>query len=342
MAAELAPRLVRRFAWTEDELVEGTEALLWDASGPDVADVEEPPDPRTACRAVISWVHSKIIRFETSSPEPLPELMLVSTLAVAGPAHFVVRKQYQRGRSAAYDPPRHIYIVERRDLFRIPVATRVTIDLGTGRLSAYSVDCSVGGVCICPSQAIEVGREVDVVLTLGAGNEAAVRAVVRHCRPYAPPGRRTGGGPSGAQVSMVGLQFLDVPSDVERHLTQFVGYHQRRLMPRVNAVVPLEYRSHGRNRYVEAFSVEVSPGDVAFLAHELHQPGDAMDLKLRLNRQDYILRGCTLSCTLSDEDGPAPRHVIRASLQDSGEAVEAAFRKAVRELAIERIYARDR
>jgi c-di-GMP-binding flagellar brake protein YcgR len=339
MTTELAHRLVRRFAWEESELVEGTEALLWPAASREDAYGEELPDPSEAVQAVVSWVRANIIRFETESPEPLAELLLVSTLAVGGPSQFVVHKQYQVGNTAVCDPPPDILIVERRDLFRVPVATKVKISSESGELSLHSMDCSLGGLRICPSKPLDVGMEVDVSVELAGHTEVMVRAIVRHCRPYGRGAQQVRGpSVSESNLSIVGLQFLRLPSDVERHLTQFVGYHQRRLMPRVQAVTPVEYRSHGRSQFLEAFAVEVSPGDVVFLAYEAHQPGDSIELKLRLGRHDYKFNACTLSCDLTTEDeGVARRHIIRASLEDAGDAVEAPFRKAVRELAIEKL-----
>jgi len=341
---ELAHRPARRIPWAEAELVEGTEALLWAAGTPLDADHDELPDPVKATPAVLSWVRSKVLRFETGSPEPLPELLLVSTLAVGGPAQFVARKQYQVSRTAVCDPPRYIRIVERRDLFRVPVATRVKVGLPSGNWALYSMDCSLGGLRICPPQPLAVGTEIEVTVELAGGNEVTLLAVVRHCRPYERPGRPSGArdrAGAGVQLSMAGLQFVDLPADVERHLAQFVGYHQRRLMPRVQAVVPMEYRSHGHRQFIEAFAVEVSPGDVVFLAHEAHQPGDMVELKLRLGRQDYKFNSCALSCGLTTEDeGVARRHMVKASLEDGGDAREAPFRKAVRDLAVEKVSSR--
>ena len=163
---------------------------MWPASGLADGEAEELPDRSEACRAVLSWVRPKVLRFEIEPPpRALPELLLVSTLAVGGPAQFVVRKTYQISTTVACDPPAKITIVERRDLFRIPVAARVTVESASGTWSLYSVDCSVGGIRICPPNPIEVGAEVEVKVELGAGNEIILPAVVRHCRPYPPDAR---------------------------------------------------------------------------------------------------------------------------------------------------------
>src|SRR5579875_3864685 len=113
MSMQSASRLVRTLPWAQADLVEGTEAFLWPAASPQDAE-EPPPDTATAVRAVLSWARPKVLRFETASPEPLPTLLLVSTFSVEGPALFVVTKTYQIGSTAACEPPRRVYIVERR------------------------------------------------------------------------------------------------------------------------------------------------------------------------------------------------------------------------------------
>jgi c-di-GMP-binding flagellar brake protein YcgR len=345
MIGQTAPRLARKLAWADADLVEGTEALLWPASSEAAAEAEELPDRSEACRAVLSWVRPKVLRFEMEPPpRALPEMLLVSTLAVGGPAQFVVRKTYQISATVACEPPPNITIVERRDLFRIPVAARVTVESASGSWSLYSVDCSVGGIRICPPNPIEVGAEVEVKVELGAGNELILPAVVRHCRPYPPDARanlvvahgRFDADPDGSP-SVAGLEFVRVPSDAERHLSQFVGRHQRRLMPRVQAVVPLEYRSHSDRRFLEGFATELSPGDLVLMARQPHLPGERLELKLRLSRQHFAFDASAVSCeTTVEDDGKTVRHFVKVSFDDADAAVEAKFRKAVRELSIDR------
>ena len=181
-------------------------------------------------------------------------------------------------------------------------------------------------------------------MELSAGKEIILPAVVRHCRPYPPdarPAPSTGdgliNGDRKSSPSVAGLQFLRVPSDAERHLSQFVGRHQRRLMPRVQAVVPLEYRSHGARRFLEAFANEVSPGDLVLMARRAHFPGERLELKVRLSRQDFTFNAAAVSCeTTVEDEGKTVRHFVKVSFDDAEAAVEAKFRKAVRELSIDR------
>lgn len=344
MSSQMAPRLARKLAWANADLVEGTEALLWPAPSDASADAEELPDPLGACRAVLSWVRPKVLRFEIEAPpQAMPELLLVSTLALGGPAQFVARKSYQISTTVACDPPRYITILERRDVFRVPVATPVTIDSPFGSWSLYSMDCSIGGLRICPPKPLEVGAEVEVKLELGPGRAVTLPAVVRHCRPYVRQGPRPIGPDKGRLdagrdgcPSVAGLQFLRVPSDAQRQLSQFVGRHQRRLMPRVQAVVPVEYRSRGTRYFLEAFAKELSPGDAVLQARQPHWLGERLELKLRLSRQNFKFDACMVACeTTMDDDGTA-RHIAKASFDEPGALVEAQFRRAVRELAIEK------
>jgi c-di-GMP-binding flagellar brake protein YcgR len=197
---------------------------------------------------------------------------------------------------------------------------------------------------ICPPNPLEVGAEVEVKVDLGAGTEIILPAVVRHCRPYNSGPQSSlsiANGRSGAGLngwpSVAGLQFLRVPSDVERHLSQFVGRHQRRLMPRVQAVVPIEYRTYGAKHFLEGFANEVSPGDLVLLARQQHLPGERLEMKVRLARQDFRFDASTVACeTVIEDDGKTSRYSVKVSFDEAGPAVEEKFRKAVRELSLER------
>lgn len=341
MSVQLAPRLVRSLAWADAELVEGTEALLWPATGTEDADTEL-PDRSEAFRAVVSWVRPQIIRFETATPQPLPELLLVSTVAVGGPAQFVVRKTYQIGTTGACEPPKVIHIVERRDLFRVPVAAPVTVQADGTSWSLFTLDCSVGGLRICPPVALVVGTELEVKLELHEGYVLDLPAVVRHSHPYLPVrGRLKPGQPvpgtTEESPSVVGLQFLRVPSEAERRLSEFVGRHQRRLMPRVNARISMEYCPAGRTYYLEALASEVSPGDVVFEGRKAHLPGERMNVRMRLGRQEFEHSACVVACHTTEKEDGSLMHQVKAALDESTDAGEALFRRAVRELALEKM-----
>ncbi len=351
----LEEEVVRRVAWEQTRLVEGTEAVLWPAG--EVLDEPGPlPSAQEGERAVLSWARPKVLRFETATPRPLGELLLVSTLAVGGPVRFVVRKSYQRGNTAVCEPPGMVLMMERRTLFRVAVSTDVGMGLGEGRRwSVRSLDVSVGGMRVCLPDALEVGQEVALEPVLLNGAVVEALAVVRHCRPYLAQTVEVGSRPPGAFGTRrpspptppspkscnytAGLEFVALTGDAERRLTQFVGHHQRRLMPCVHAVTALEYRSPGRS-FVEAFGTDVSPGDLVFKAYEGHVPGEELELRVRLGRQLHHFRTSVLASELVPEEGGAPRRYrVRVSLDVYRGQDEAQFRQAVKELAIERLSA---
>ena len=349
MSMQLAPRLVSRLTWGETDLVEGTEAMLWPASSPDDAAGGPPEVP--GWRAVLSWVRPQVIRLETAEPLPLPDLMLVGTLSVAGPAYFVARKSYQIGTTAACEPPTAVHIVERRDLFRVPVAANTSVALPGGTYPTATMDLSLGGARICLPQVLAVGTPVELQIELLRGQVAQLGAEARHCCPIAPlpaggsspRGRRADGarqpGPGHAQapMSIVGFAFIGVPPEAERRLSDFLARHQRRLMPRVTRRLPMEYRPEERSFYYEAFATEISPGDMIFGARKPHLPGERVGVRVRLGRSDFEFAGRVVAYRASADDEGAVAHIVRVSFAETGDVLEAKFRKAVRDLAIDSV-----
>jgi hypothetical protein len=344
MSMQLAPRLVRTLPWAQSELVEGTEALLWPIDDPGAA-AEEAPDSAGAFRAVLSWARPQVLRFETATPEPLPELVLASTLAVGGPAQFAVRKTYQIGTTAAFEPPAVVHIVERRDLFRVPVAAPVQLRAETGDWSLHSMDCSLGGLRLCVPAPLEVGSEAEVTVRLLGGCSVTLPVRVRHShlyevepRPVVAHRRPPGEAPTPTPPHYVlGLQFVKLPAEAERRLSEFVGRHQRRLMPKVPGRTPIEYCPGSRRYYLEALASEISPGSVVFESRQGHLPGERLSLRARLGRQDYEFQACVVACQGHGHEDGTSTYVLKAFFDEGDETLEAAFRKALRDLAIERV-----
>ena len=334
------PRLVRKQPWAPGLLVEGTEALLWPAEDGVAAAAMPLPDPDEAVRAILSWVRPKVLRFQmTVAPQGFPELVLVSTQAASGPAQFVVHKSYQITTTVVCDPPDEVHIVERRDLFRVPVATPVVLTAPSGQHAIYSMDISTGGVRVCSPEPLQVGSEVDLSIELGEGQAVDVTSVVRHSRSYPAAGGDPGlarlGGRDGCP-SQVGLQFLHLAPRVERQLAQFVARHQRRLMPRVKTFLTAQYSCERRPLYVDAPVTEVSPGEIVLVAREAHLPGEPLGLRLRVGGRAYNLGARVVSCkTEAVGDGERTRHLVVASLAESEDSAEERFRIAVRDLALE-------
>jgi hypothetical protein len=273
------------------------------------------------------------MRFDVGTADPVPDLLLVSVMSSEGPALFVVHKSYQAGTTAVCDPPQDVFVTECRELFRVAVAAPMMLHSKAGNWSLYTMDCSLGGLSTCAPMPLEIGTEVRVKLDLD-GDLVLLAGEIRHCRPMdqdlpVPP--------SDAQQnrvkcpSIMGLRFLGVAGDAERRLNDFVGRHQRRLMPRVQARALIEYRSQGRKYFIETQTKEVSPGDVVLLVNQRHVPGDAMELRMRLGRDDFELLGRAVACTTTGEGEGAPVHKVKAALGDLSGLVETRLRKAVRD-----------
>jgi len=320
------PPAVRRAAWGEAGLVEGTEAVLWEAESE--ADARDKPLPAASLgfTAVLSWVRAKVLRFETASPEPLPELLLVSTVAVGGPARFVARKSYQVGNTAVCEPPGEMYLVERRDLFRVAVSAPVSVWAASRTCSAFSLDCSPGGVRSYLPWPVEVGEEALVELDLGQNGQLRAVATVRHCVG------------SEGDLWLAGFQFTSLPPTGRRQLGHFLAVQERRLMPRVRALTLVEYRSHARKGFAEALVSELSPGALTLVVYEPHLPGDAVEVHVRLKKNDFAFTGRVVACSPVAEPGETPvRYNVRVCLDWAGGPAEEQFRAAVRELAVEKL-----
>jgi hypothetical protein len=322
-----ASPVVRRLAWEEVGLVEGTEAVLWRAESEADASAGDLPPASEGFAAVLSWARPRVVRFETASPEPLPELMLVSTFAVGGLARFVVRKSYQVGTTAACEPPEEVFLVERRELFRVVVAAPISVWVSAQAAKSHTLDCSPGGARIYLPWPVEVGAEAILELDLGQAEPLRAVAVARHCS-------RSGEGPW-----LAGFEWKSLPPAGRRQLSHFLAVQERRLMPRVRALTLVEYRSHGRKGFAEALASELSPGDVVLALYEAHGLGDAIELRLRLRRQEFAFAGKVVGCSPVAEPGQAPvRYNVRVCFDGAGP--EEQFRKAVRELAVEKLASR--
>jgi c-di-GMP-binding flagellar brake protein YcgR len=275
----------------------------------------------------------------TVAPQGFPDLVLVSTQATSGPAQFVVHKSYQITTTVVCDPPDEVHIVERRDLFRVPVATPVTLTTPSGQHAAYSMDISTGGVRVCSPEPFQVGAEVDLSIDLGGDQVVVSAGVVRHSEAFAGTGSaQAPPRPGGHDVcpSQVGFQFTHLTSRAERQLAQFVARHQRRLMPRVKTFLTAQYSCERRPLFVDAPVTEVSPGEIVLVAREAHLPGEPLGLRLRVGGRAYSFgaRVVSYKSELMD-DGERIRHLVVASLPEGEDIAEERFRIAVRDLALE-------
>ena len=329
MTNEDLPFVARRVDWVDAGLVEGTEVLLWPATSEADAATGALPAAAEALAAVLSWVRPKAVRFETASPGPLPELLLASTLVVGGPARFVVRKCYQIGSTVVCEPPREIYLVERRELYRVLVAAPVSVWAEQGSCSAHSLDCSAGGVRVYLPWPVSKAAEAVVELELSPGEKLRAVAAARHCSRHL----------DGPWVA--GFEFVSLPPAGRRQLGQFLARQERRLMPRVKSLTLVECRSHGRATFTEGLASELSPGAVVLDLYEAHAPGDAMEVKLRLRRQSFGFSGRVVACTAVADGSHKPvRHRVTVCLEAPeapGDPQEEQVREALRDLALENL-----
>ncbi len=318
--------VARRVAWEDASLVEGTEAVLWPASSEDDAAEGPLPEASEGAAAVLSWVSAKVLRFETASPQPLAELLLASTLAVGGPARFVVHKNYQMGNTAVCDPPGQIFLVERRELFRVLVAVPMSVSTGTMKCSVHSIDCSSGGARAYLPAPVDVGSQVVVELGIGDDGPLKAETTVRHCRKVKE------------ELWVAGFEFLNLPAGADRRLSQFLALQERRLMPRVSSVTLVEYRSHGRPVFREGLANELTPGSLVLGLHEEHLPGDLVEVNVRLRRQSFAFSGRVVaSSPVLDDNQVVVRHKVTVCLDQQVRATEDEFRRAVRDLALEKL-----
>ena len=123
---------------------------------------------------------------------------------------------------------------------------------------------------------------------------------------------------------------MDIGGEPGRRLHDFIARQQRRLLPRRRVLV--EYRSQGRRYFIESVTRELSPADVLLVVNQQHVPGDAMELKLRLGRENFEFQARVIACDTTGERDGDPVHTAKASIIDPGDVVEAALRKAVRAL----------
>lgn len=325
MSDGAVPPIVRRVAWEGVGLVEGTESVLWPArSEDDVSDGRLPPASEGS-PAVLSMVRATELRFETASTQPFPDLLLVSTLAVGGPAHFVVRKSHQVGAAVACDPPSDVYLVERREQFRVTVAAPLFMLVGPNNFSAHTLDCSAAGVRSYLPLPVEVGDEALLDLDLGEGERLRLIAAARHCFRF------------DEATWVAGFEFTSVPPSGRRQISHFLALQERRLIPRVRALTLVEYRSDGQEGFYGALASELSPGDVTVALYEARPPGNGVELRVRLHRQDFVFTGRVVACNPVVEAGQMTvRYNLRVCLDAAPGAVEDQWRKALRQLALQK------
>lgn len=213
--------------------------------------------------------------------------------------------------------PRRMLAINRRSLFRVPVALPIDIFLtrkDDDPLRSTTLDISQGGARILVPSRLDDDLRVRVALHLSDDDVITTNATVRHCKK----------GPNGYAT---GLNFGVLTGAAPRILAQAIARHQRRLQPQVHASMLIHWTSPSSIRSHPATTIAISPGAVAIKTLDDLDLGDHLSLHLRTPHQDF-----TLGATVVDQLKADERNQGLLAVDILGQAEEKQVRAALQEL----------
>lgn len=227
--------------------------------------------------------------------------------------------QAEREAEAAADlltAPRRMLAINRRSLFRVPVALPIDISLsakGSDALRSTTLDISQGGLRVLVPSRLDEDLRVRVSLHLSEDEVVSAHATVRHCV-------------RGANGYATGLSFGVLAGADARTVAQAMARHQRRLQPQVHHSLLVHWTSPSSARSQAASTVAISPGAVAVHTQEDLELGDRLSLEMATPHQKFTLGVTVVDRQRSEERNrgllaidvlaPAEEKQLRAALHD--------------------------
>lgn len=259
----------------------------------------------------------------------------VQKSAVAGEVHTLgdqTRSQTNRGATSVsvaqadresaspadlLTAPRRVLAINRRSLFRVPVALPVEIGLTRKEedaLRSTTLDISQGGARVLLPSRLDEDFRVRLRLHLSDDVVISTNATVRHCK-------------KGANGYATGLNFGVLNSADSRALSQAMARHQRRLQPQVHASLIIHWTSEKSNRSHPATTVAISPGAIAMHTQDDLDLGDRLAVHLRTPSQQFAI-----DTTVVDHVRVEERNRSLLAVDILGQSEEKQLRAALQEM----------
>lgn len=213
--------------------------------------------------------------------------------------------------------PRRLLAINRRSLFRVPVALPVDIALTRKEgdaLRSTTLDISQGGARVLVPSRLEEELRIRLSLHLSDDVVISTNATVRHCK-------------KGANGFATGLHFGVLTGADPRHLAQAIARHQRRLQPQVHSSLLIHWTSPKSSRSHPATTVAISPGAMAIHTQDDLELGDHLSVHLRTPTQDF-----NLGATVVDHARVDERNRTLLAIDVLGQTEEKQLRAALQEM----------
>lgn len=181
--------------------------------------------------------------------------------------------------------------LNRRSLFRVPVALPVEIAVSPGQTDTVrttTLDISESGIRTLLPSRLDEDLIVRLALHLSDDEVIVVPAQVRHWV------RVTNG-------YATGLAFAQLSAGDAKLLAQAIARHQRRLRPEVSTSLLVHFTPSSTNRSYPATTIAISPGAVAVHTLDHLELGDRLSLSLRTGHQSFVLGASVVDHQLTEE-----------------------------------------